>query len=80
MVLRLCLLFIMFFLLINNIVFSNFRSCIGKKLAETQLQLTLANVVRNFDFSIVNSKDVDDILKMVLVPSEEIRFEFNALK
>lgn len=55
------------------------RSCIGKKIAETQLQNTLVHVVNNFQVSIRNTKDVDVILKMVAVPSEPIRLRFRKL-
>ncbi|XP_050303517.1 cytochrome P450 315a1, mitochondrial [Anthonomus grandis grandis] len=53
------------------------RSCIGRKLAETQLQLTLAQLILKFDaIGIRNVRDVEAVLKMVMVPSEEIKFKF----
>ncbi|XP_060518798.1 cytochrome P450 315a1, mitochondrial isoform X2 [Cylas formicarius] len=55
------------------------RSCMGKRLAITQLQLTLAEIVKNFDFTIKNSKEIAVDLKMVLVPSEAIQLQFRSL-
>ncbi|CAG9768634.1 unnamed protein product [Ceutorhynchus assimilis] len=55
------------------------RSCIGRKLAEAQLQLTLAKIVQNFDFKVTNKKEVDVILKMVAVPSRQIEFQFKRI-
>ncbi|XP_076255105.1 cytochrome P450 family protein sad [Rhynchophorus ferrugineus] len=56
------------------------RSCIGKKLAEKQLQITLGELVRNFHVTVDNSEDVDVILEMVAIPSEKIKFQFSSLE
>lgn len=48
------------------------RSCIGRKIAETQLQAALAAIVRKFLVEVKNSRDVEMVLKMVAVPSEPI--------
>ncbi|CAH0557394.1 unnamed protein product [Brassicogethes aeneus] len=53
------------------------RSCIGKKIAESQIQLTLSKLVKNFDIELCNKKDVEVVLKMVAVPSHPIRLKFN---
>ncbi|XP_066258725.1 cytochrome P450 315a1, mitochondrial-like isoform X2 [Euwallacea similis] len=55
------------------------RSCIGRKLAELQLQATLAEIVKRFEFKVLNKHEVDVILKMVAVPSEELKFSFRRL-
>lgn len=55
------------------------RSCIGKKIAEAQLQVTLSKVVRSFDVELCNQGDVDIILKMVAKPSEPLRLKFNKI-
>lgn len=55
------------------------RSCIGKKIAEAQLQMTLSKVVRNFNIALCNRKDINIILKMVAKPSEPLRLKFNKI-
>nr|UNY86271.1 CYP315a1 [Phyllotreta striolata] len=55
------------------------RSCIGRRIAETQLQMTLAKIVRNFDVSILNADRIEDVLMMVSKPSEPPRLVFNKL-
>lgn len=55
------------------------RSCVGRKLAETQLQQTLAEIVANFKFTVENTKEIDVVLKMVAVPSTQIKFTFKNL-
>lgn len=55
------------------------RSCIGKKIAETQLQVTLSKVVRSFDVELCNQKNIDIILKLVAKPSEPLRLKFNKI-
>lgn len=55
------------------------RSCIGRRIAEVQLQRTLAMLVGEFDIELLNGDEVDVVLKMVAVPSERIRLKFNRL-
>ncbi|XP_067011206.2 cytochrome P450 315a1, mitochondrial [Anabrus simplex] len=49
------------------------RSCIGRKIAETQIMLTLAQMVKNFKMELVNQEPIEMILRMVSVPSRPIR-------
>ncbi|ERL87956.1 hypothetical protein D910_05344 [Dendroctonus ponderosae] len=53
------------------------RSCIGRKLAEYQLQTTLAQLVSRFQVEALN--EVQMVLKMVAVPSAEVKFRFMAI-
>nr|QTM97418.1 Cytochrome P450 [Sitophilus oryzae] len=53
------------------------RSCIGKKIAETQLQKTLAEILVYFRVNVLNEEAVDVKLEMVAVPSEKIKFQFS---
>nr|UUB32624.1 cytochrome P450 CYP315A1 [Dendroctonus rhizophagus] len=53
------------------------RSCIGRKLAEYQLQTTLAQLVSRFQVEALN--EVEMVLRMVAVPSEEVKFRFLAV-
>lgn len=55
------------------------RSCIGKKMAEDQLQDTLAKVVGNFNITLGNTREVKDVIRMITKPSEPIRLIFNKI-
>lgn len=48
------------------------RSCVGKKIAEIQLQTALAAMVGKFRVDMKNKRDVEMVLKMVAVPSEPV--------
>lgn len=45
------------------------RSCIGRKLAETQMITTLAAILRDFEIELLNTENIDMVLRMVAVPS-----------
>ncbi|KAI5729656.1 hypothetical protein M8J76_005004 [Diaphorina citri] len=49
------------------------RSCVGRKLAQTQMCLTIAQIVNNYHIKV--DKPVDVVLKMIPVPSEPIKFQ-----
>lgn len=53
------------------------RSCIGRKIAETQLQMTVSKIVKNFNVDIVNGDEIQDILEMISKPSKPLRLIFN---
>lgn len=55
------------------------RSCIGRKIAEVQLQLALAYLVRNFNIKLCEDREVEMVLKMVAVPKEPVRLQFNRI-
>ncbi|CAG9831253.1 unnamed protein product [Diabrotica balteata] len=55
------------------------RSCIGRKIAETQLQMTISKIVQKFEFIIINESEIEDILKMVTIPSKPLRLVFNKI-
>lgn len=50
------------------------RSCIGKKIADYQLQTTIAKIIKNYNLDVEND-EVEMILKMVAVPSQPIRLK-----
>ncbi|KAI4464268.1 cytochrome p450 family 4 [Holotrichia oblita] len=52
------------------------RSCIGRKIAEIQLQLALNEIIRKFNIISKNEGDVEMILKMVAVPSKPVKLQF----
>lgn len=49
------------------------RSCIGRKLAETQMIVTLASILKQFKMELLNSNDIGMVMRLVAVPSEPIR-------
>lgn len=51
------------------------RSCVGRKLAETQIALVLAELVRTFKINCTNKDEVKLILHLISVPSEPIKLE-----
>ncbi|XP_074106079.1 cytochrome P450 family protein sad isoform X1 [Cotesia typhae] len=51
------------------------RSCIGKKLAETQIIMILSEVVKNFNIDCLNKQNVKLKLHMISVPSESIKLQ-----
>lgn len=55
------------------------RSCIGKKIAETQLKVTLLRLVENFTITLKNTNEIEFLLKMVAVPSEPIKLSFKKI-
>ncbi|XP_031342131.1 cytochrome P450 315a1, mitochondrial [Photinus pyralis] len=55
------------------------RSCIGKRIADYQLQTSLVGILQNFQLQVDNDEEVDMILKMVAVPSQPIRLKLNRI-
>lgn len=55
------------------------RSCVGRRIAETQLRDTTAKIVSNFRMELCNKRDVDMVLKMVCVPSEPLLIKFTPI-
>lgn len=55
------------------------RSCIGRKIADVQLQITISEIIKNFDVDLENNEDVDIILKMITVPSKPINLKLTIL-
>lgn len=51
------------------------RSCIGRKLAETQLSLTLAQLIKTFKIDCENQNSIKMILRLICVPSEPIKLK-----
>lgn len=55
------------------------RSCIGRRIAEMQLQIALGMIVKSFQIELLNDEQVDVILKMVAVPSRQIKLKFKSV-
>jgi ecdysteroid 2-hydroxylase len=55
------------------------RACVGKKLAQNQLQKAILNIVNHFQIEVCNKRDVDIKMKMVTHPSEPLQLRFRKL-
>ncbi|XP_017887309.1 cytochrome P450 315a1, mitochondrial [Ceratina calcarata] len=51
------------------------RSCIGRKLAEIQISLALAELVKSFKIDCINKDQVKMILHLISVPSESMKLK-----
>lgn len=49
------------------------RSCVGQRLANTQMHCMLTRLVQRFELRLLNDRAVDVSIKMVMVPSQTIR-------
>lgn len=55
------------------------RSCIGRKIAETSLYDTLSNIVLKYKVELENTKEVREVLRMILKPSQLLRLRFTKI-
>ncbi|XP_045470444.1 cytochrome P450 315a1, mitochondrial-like [Harmonia axyridis] len=55
------------------------RSCVGKKLAEYELQTMLSQLVENFKIELLNTKEIRMVMKMIAAPSEPIRLNLKKI-
>nr|UZM28236.1 shadow [Henosepilachna vigintioctomaculata] len=55
------------------------RSCIGRKLAEYELQKMLTEIVKNFRLKLSNTEEIQMVMKMVAVPSPSIRLKLDKI-
>ncbi|CAM1320889.1 CYP315A1 (predicted) [Pycnogonum litorale] len=51
------------------------RSCVGRRIAETQMYLLLAKTVRDYELTSANAQEVDINLRLITVPSEPIKLK-----
>ncbi|XP_057321266.1 cytochrome P450 315a1, mitochondrial [Microplitis mediator] len=51
------------------------RSCVGRKIAETQMIMTLSELVKNFKINCLNKENIKLKLHMISVPSEPIKLQ-----
>ncbi|XP_011873848.1 PREDICTED: cytochrome P450 315a1, mitochondrial [Vollenhovia emeryi] len=56
------------------------RNCVGRKLAETQLSLTLAQIIKNFKIECENRDSIKMILQLISVPSEPLKLKLTDRK
>ncbi|KAJ8934194.1 hypothetical protein NQ314_013511 [Rhamnusium bicolor] len=55
------------------------RSCVGKKIAETQVMTTLSKIVNKFYVELCNVREIKIDLQMISKPSEELRLKFHKI-
>ncbi|KAL6258540.1 hypothetical protein P5V15_010497 [Pogonomyrmex californicus] len=51
------------------------RSCIGRRLAETQMSLALAELIKNFKIKCENQNNIEMILHLISVPSQPVKLK-----
>lgn len=51
------------------------RSCIGRKLAEIQISLALAELVKSFEIDCINKDQIKLILHLISVPSDSLKLK-----
>ncbi|XP_003704053.2 cytochrome P450 family protein sad isoform X1 [Megachile rotundata] len=51
------------------------RSCIGRKLAEIQISLALAELIKKFEIECINKDQVELMLHLISIPSESIKLK-----
>ncbi|XP_014218006.1 cytochrome P450 315a1, mitochondrial-like [Copidosoma floridanum] len=54
------------------------KSCIGKKLAETQLSLVTAELLKNFKIDCLNKENIAIKLRLITAPSEPLQLQLTA--
>lgn len=52
------------------------RSCVGRKIAETALYDILGNIVLKYKVELDNTKDVREVMRMILKPNEPLKIRF----
>lgn len=55
------------------------RFCIGRKIANVQMNVLLTKILMNFNLTIFNQNEVKPIFRMVTVPGDKIRLGVKAI-
>lgn len=50
------------------------RNCIGQRIANAQMHVILSTILRSFDVRLLNGKDVDLVMRLIIMPKEKLRF------
>ncbi|EEB14725.1 cytochrome P450, putative [Pediculus humanus corporis] len=56
------------------------RSCIGKKIAETQILIALSTILKNYEVRLENDKEINMVLHLISVPAEPIKIMLKSRK
>lgn len=55
------------------------RSCIGRKIAEIQLQTAISELVTNYEIALETNEEIEMVLKMVAAPAKTIKLKVTKL-
>ncbi|CAH1992459.1 unnamed protein product [Acanthoscelides obtectus] len=55
------------------------RSCVGRKIAEAQLQGALGRILREYKIQLCDEKQIEDVLEMITKPERPVKLTFNKI-
>lgn len=50
------------------------RNCIGQRIANAQMHVLLSTILRSFEVQLCNGKEVDLVMRLIIMPKETLRF------
>lgn len=50
------------------------RNCIGQRIANAQMHVLLSTILRTFEVELCNAKQVDLVMRLIIMPKETLRF------
>lgn len=50
------------------------RNCIGQRIANAQMHVILAKLLRNLELKVLNGNEIDVVMRLIITPSNRIRF------
>lgn len=50
------------------------RNCIGQRIANAQMHVLLATILRSFEVKLLNGKEVDLVMRLIIMPKETLKF------
>lgn len=55
------------------------RNCIGQRIANAQMHVILSKLLRNFEFRLMNANEIDIVMRLIIMPSKQMRFGFKPI-
>lgn len=55
------------------------RNCIGQRIANAQMHVLLSTILRTFEVQLYNGKDVELVMRLIIMPKEKLRFGVKSL-
>lgn len=49
------------------------RNCIGQRIANAQMHVILAKLLSSFEISLLNTNDIDIVMRLIIMPSKKLR-------
>lgn len=49
------------------------RNCIGQRIANAQMYIILAKLLSSFEISLLNTNDIDIVMRLIIMPSKKLR-------